>query len=119
MATTSTKGGGGPSKMATEAMCMWDTWSSRWRNEASCGLRRSGLIANLPSALTPSAHPTPGPFRFHGSAGGGGGERAAQRGEDGRGEDQLARLLVRRLDHLGAPVLGHGAQPHGVARQRP
>jgi hypothetical protein len=36
--------------MATEAMCMWETWSSMWRNDASSGLRRSELIATLPSA---------------------------------------------------------------------
>src|ERR1700734_4045241 len=118
MATMSPKGGGGPSKMATEAMCMWDTWSSIWRNDASSGLRRSGPIATLPSSILPGAQGTPGSFRLPGSADGCGRERLAQCGEGGRGENQLARLLVRRLDDLWAPVLGHGAQPHGVARPR-
>ena len=44
IATMSANGGGGPSKMATDAMCICDTPSSMWRNEASSGLRRSGPI---------------------------------------------------------------------------
>src|SRR4051794_38933074 len=41
MATMSSYGGGGPSKIATDAMCMWLMSSSKCRNDASCGLMRS------------------------------------------------------------------------------
>ena len=38
---TSANGRAGPSKMATEPMCMWLTASSTWRNDVSRGLIRS------------------------------------------------------------------------------
>src|SRR3954452_9039039 len=41
MATMSSYGGGGPWKIATDAMCMWLISSSKCRNDASCGLMRS------------------------------------------------------------------------------
>src|ERR1700734_4183977 len=103
MATTSPKEGGGPSKMATEAMCMWDTGSSMWRNEAFKGLRRSGLIDPPFNNPPREAQTSPGWCRVLGSAGGRGSERGPERGEGGSGEDQLAGLLVGRLDDLRAP----------------
>ena len=45
--------------MATEAMCMCDTWSSMWRKEASRGLRRSGFI-DPPFGGVPAPDVTPG-----------------------------------------------------------
>ena len=41
MSPISAWSGGGPSKIATEPMCMWLTLSSTCRNEASSGLIRS------------------------------------------------------------------------------
>ena len=61
--TTSANGGGGPSKIATDAMCMCDTPSSMCRNEASSGLRRSGPIEALPSQFEVVSEPTTGQAR--------------------------------------------------------
>src|SRR5437016_9164619 len=41
MASSSSRSGAGPSKMPTEAMCMWLTSFSMCRNDASSGLKRS------------------------------------------------------------------------------
>ena len=62
IATMSAYGGGGPSKIATEAMCMWDTWSSMWRNDASRGLNRSGLT-DPPFRAVPARNATTGRSR--------------------------------------------------------
>ena len=51
MVVTSVNGGGGPSKMAIEAMCIGVAVSSMWRNDESSGLRRcietSGSVCPL------------------------------------------------------------------------
>src|ERR1700722_404794 len=102
MATTSSKGGTGPSKSATDAMCMWETSSSTWRKEASCGLNRSGLI-DPPLCVCPKAIEERGRRRPWASGrlwDDGRGRRLAERGQEGRGEDPPARLLVRDLDHM-------------------
>src|SRR2546421_3997447 len=55
--SSSSRSGAGPSKMPTEAMCMWFTSFSMWRNDASSGLKRS-----MGPDATPGA-PGPGPGR--------------------------------------------------------
>src|SRR5580698_1069075 len=105
MSTTSLKGGCGPSKIATEAMCMWETSSSMCRNEASKGLNRSGLMQ--PPFHAPSADEVTtalsGPWGPVASAGRGGeGAGLAERGQEGRLEDATTRLLVGGLDDPGA-----------------
>src|SRR5580704_12737647 len=111
MASTSVNRGWGPSKMATEAMCMWLTSSSRWRNEASCGLSRSGLMGRSLQEETwglrartvlPTAEEFSCSDGFAGLAG------LVDGGQEGGGEDPLPGLFVGGFDHPRPAILRHG-----------
>src|SRR5580698_471336 len=111
----SSNGGCGPSKMATEAMCMWLTSSSIWRNEASSGLRRSAHIMRSLQEGIQSPNGTTklerrllveGPERSDGS---GSADRLGQAREEGGGDDPLPGLLIGRLDHARPSIFSHGS----------
>src|SRR5581483_867125 len=98
MLRISSYSGGGPSKTATEPMCMWLFSSSMWRKEASSGLIRSMSGTPLPLvvqcrepvAQLGLAQPTP--------------HRLTHRAHDARRTLRIHRLHRRshRLELLGA-----------------
>src|ERR1019366_1275926 len=126
MATMSTNAGWGPSKIATEAMCIWLTSSSTFRNEASSGLSRSvltGCSLHEETAVRSVRTVPPEARDFSwsdpaaaGVSARGGGRGGADGGEEGTGKDSSPGLFVGCFDHLRGAILGHGPQAHGTSR---
>ena len=118
MVWSSKKGGSGPLKMPTEAMCMWLTPSSMWRKDASSELMRSTFMRTTSHTVTrPRAvEATTGESGPSGRLRSGG-RRDLRRHRDPGEEsfiDPLQRLPIGGFGHLRGTVLIHGTQAHGV-----